>query len=320
MDVFAANAIEAFDIESGTPAEMTGRTNATYSTKGIVTQAASLISKPFIDPTTGAAVTLTSGWFHCAYFSGGPGDIIELVNSTGVAVIRIFEAAQNSYQIQAWSGSAWIATAATFNLGTNRECAIDVNFNCTAGTVDLYIDNTLRSSLAGLSSAVLGSIAKFRLLSSSFVCYQFVVSDASTIGAFVASLNLNANSATNTAWVNDFNSVWKTGINDATFISSGTLGDNETYGAADIALPSSQYVISSMWFALRAKLNSATPANIKPLLRIGGVNYAGAYNFANLSAVTFANSIAAYANDPSTSSAWGLANLNLAEIGVQTAA
>lgn len=326
MDYFAANDIAAFIVESGTPTESAaaGRFDATYTTKSINTNGTGAIKSPqIIDPTTGAATSLTDAWAHFSYLTANFGSaisIFELINAAGTAVVRLFQTTFGTFRPEYWNGAAWVQTAGTFNAGTNVLIDIDIHVVCgLAGSINFYVNGSLAVTIAGLNAAV-NNIAFCRITSNQSVngYSQILISDANTVGAKVASLVPNANGA-NTAWANDFNNVVKVGYNDATLISSAVLGDKETYGATNATLPGGANV-SSVWFAARARLSTVSPVNFKPLLRIGGVDYVGAYNFGGLSSASFGPAVAGFAVDPSTVAAWTIANVNAAEVGVQSAA
>lgn len=323
-DYFAANDIAAYSVVSGTPTEVTSNIDTTYTPRGIQPGGGVLKSVPFMDPTTGTTTSLTDLWVHCDFFTGFfTGTCIEILNSSGVSVVRVTCTSNGVYRLDYWNGTSFVSGGSTFSVGAGVRFQCDLHLVAGAsGSFTMYVNGNQQLQLTSLNAAVTnGQYVQFSGGSGQQTYSQVLVSDTNTIGAKVASLTPNSNSATNTAWTSDYTSIVKTGFNDATMISSSTLGDNETYGATDATLPTSQYFVSSVWVAIRARLNGSSPANIKPLLRMGGTNYAGAYNFGNLDAVTFKPSVAAFANDPSTSSAWsGVTNLNAAEVGVQTAA
>lgn len=331
MDVFAANDIAAFITAAGVPTEITtaGQFDATYTTKAInLLSSAQVKSTQFINPTTGASITLTDCWVHFElYYSatGSPGaQFVEILDSAGTPVLQFgLNGTTTNVRLNYWNGAAWVNGAGAFTVTQGARLAIDLHAVAGAGgTFDLYVNNSLALSLASLNAAVDNfAFVRFNGSVSNVSISQVLVSDQSTVGAKVASLTPNANSATNTAWTNDYTNLVKTGYNDATLVSSSTLGDKEGYAASDVTLPTAQYYVSSVFFGIRARLNSASPQNVKPLMRIGGVDYAGAYNFPQLNSVSFGPSVAAFVNDPSTAAAWsGVANLNAAELGFQTAA
>jgi hypothetical protein len=327
MDYFATNSLAAFSIVSGNPTEVTSSGfDATYTDRVIspsVSVAGVIQSPNWINPTTGVQTDLTDFWFHADFLAGnasGTPTVIAFYNSAGVAVVRLIQTTNGTFRLDYWNGAAFVNGTA-INITTGRT-TIDIHVVCGAsGSLVWFANNTQIYALSGLNAAVTN--CRYIQLSSATTSAgwsQILISDTNTIGAKVADLKPNANGA-NTAWANDFNNVVKTGINDTTFISSTTLGDKESYAASDVTLPTAQYFVSSVWFSIRARTNSVSPQNIKPLMRIGGVDYAGAYNFAGLGSTTFAPSIAGFANDPSSGAAWvGVTNVNAAEIGFQTAA
>lgn len=322
MDVFATNSLAAFSTISGAPTESTGRSDTAYTTTAINLGSVVIKSPQFINPTTGATVTLTDGWFHFSHSYNGSSNhsIFEIQNSAGTPVVRLFQTTSSTLRADYWNGSAWVTTAATFAEPasfTNND--IDVHVVCgVSGSIDVYLNNELVSTISGLNAAVnnLAFITPKSSISNHYQS-QFLVADQSTVGAKVRDLVINAN-ATYTAWTGDYTNIIETGTNDTTMISSSVLGDKETYNAADITLAAG-LVVSSMWFSARGRLNTVSPANIKPMVRIGSTDYTGAYNFGGLSSVAFGPSVAAFAVDPSTSAAWGLTNINAAELGFVTA-
>lgn len=327
MDVFAANDLASFSVISGTPTESNsaGGFDPTYVTKYINTfvSAVGVIQSPqFINPTTGATLSLTDVWFHGELLPGNAsGNTFEMqfLDSAGTPVVRLAHTANGVIRPDYWNGTAWVTTAATINIGTGRT-VIDVHLVCgVSGSINVYANNTLVSTITGLNAAV--DNAAFIQLSNAPTTAgwsQILVCDSNTIGCHVASVTPTANGA-NTAWVADFNAIVKLGFNDNTMISSATLGDKESYVASDITV-NPGFTVNSVWFAVRARLNSVSPANILPLLRIGGVDYSGAYHFAGLNTTTFGPSIAAFATDPSGGAWNGSTNINAAEVGFQTAA
>lgn len=329
MDVFAANDLAAFNSIAGTPTETAtaGRFDATYCTQAIAPGTSGLVRSPqFINPTTGAALSLTDAWVHASLFTGnqsGTYSAIELVNTAGTPVVRLAFAGAGILRIDYWSGAAWVAGASTFTAGTNLLKDIDMHIVCgLTGSIDLYVNNSLVLSTSGLNAAVT-NLAFVNLTTSATSgpnnFSQILVSDTNTIGVKVGSLTPNANGA-NTAWANDYLNLVKTGFNDATLVSSTTLNDKESYATTDVTLPTAQYFVSSVWMAVRGRLNSAAPQNVKPLARIGGTDYSGAYNFTgSINSVSFAPGIAAFPLDPSTGLAWaGVTNINAAEFGFIT--
>lgn len=322
IEYFAANDIAAFSIVSGSPVEVTSNIDTTYCARGIQPNGGVLKSAQFITPTTGAATSVTNVWVHFDFYTGFFGGVqMEFLDSAGTSVLRIYGPSNGVYRLDYWSGTAWVTGAATYNAGTGVRIACDVHIVCGAtGSFTMYSNGTQVLQLTSLSAAV-DNIAFIQPNGGSGqqTYSQFLASDTNTIGAKVASLKTLALGA-DTAWSpNTAANIDKTSFNDATFISDSTLGDKVTYTAADATMPAGMFV-SSLWFATRARLNAASPANITPLLRISGTDYAGAYNLGGLNSTTFGPAVAAFTTDPSTSAAWTLTNANLAELGFKTAA
>lgn len=320
IDYFAANDIAAFNVVSGAPQEATSGIDTTYTPRGLQPNSGVLQTPPLMTPTTGVTATLTSLWFHCDLSTGnnpGLNSTVEFVNSSGVSVVRFVSTTNTTFRMDYWNGAAFVAGATTFSPGSVLG-RLDINIICgVSGSINWYWNGTLVATTTGLNAAV-DNVQSVKILGV-YILSQILVSDTNTIGAKVASLKPTGAGA-NTAWSpNTFSNIEKQSFNDATFIADSTLGDKVSYAAADATMPAGMF-ISSLWFAARARVNSVSPANIKPLLRIGGTDYAGSYNLGGLNSVSFAAAVAAYVNDPSTGVAWTLTNANAAEVGFQTAA
>lgn len=330
MDVFAANDLAAFSVVSGSATETAtaGRFDASYCAKALFFNSGSARSAQFINPDTGATVSLTDGWLHFECYNGtsgaGGGTVMELINSSGTSVIRLQATTAQIVRLDYWNGSAWVTGASTFNaFGAGSQLkSFDLHFVCGAsGSLDLYVGNSLALSVSGLNAAVTNAAwVQFNSwsLSVGSAVSQVLVSDATTVGAKIGSLTFNANGA-NTAWSGDYLNIVKTGFDDTTFISSSSAGDKESYGASDTTMPSG-FSVSSVFFGVRGRLGGSSPTNIKPLIRRGATDYTTGYNFPGLNSTSFANSVGAFSVDPSTSSTWLIANVNGGEPGFQSAA
>lgn len=328
MDYFAANDLAAFSPVAGNPTESTaaGSFDPLYVGKCIDLPSGAIVkSASFINEDTGAVTPLTDFWIHFDSFVGNGSNVseIEFYNSAGIAVLRMFMPSSTTRRFDYWNGAAWVTTGpvSTFPGNVSNLHTYDLHITTgAAGGVEMYGDNSLALTVTGLNAAVT-NVQSFRVYHNGGNASrhsQFLVSDVSTVGAKVASMTPSAN-GTNTSWAGDYTGVAKLGYDDTTLISSATLGGKESYVASDITVPVN-YAISSLWLAIRAKLKAASPMNILPIVRSGGVDYAGAYNFQALNASGYAPSLAVLRTDPNTGAAWTAANLNAAEIGVQTAA
>lgn len=326
MDYFATNSLAAFTTLFGAPTESNSGTvrDPLYSATAIYLPNTVIKSPQFINPDTGAAAILTEGWFHFvhAWNTTANHSIYEILNSAGTSVVRLWQVTSTGYiRPEYWNGSAWVTTAALFPSPAGfAKNEMDIHVVCgAAGYIEVYINNELASTITGLNAAV-NNLAFITPRSSTANQYQsqHLVSDQNTVGAKVQDLVINAN-ATYTAWSGDYTAVVEIGLNDATMISSSTLGDKESFNAADITLPSG-YAVSSLWFSARGRLNSGSPGNFKALVRIGGTDYSPSYNFGGLTSAAYGPSLAAFTVDPSTSAAWTAANVNAAELGFVTAA
>lgn len=333
MDVFAANDLAGFSTIGGSPTETTtaGLYDSTYTDRAIqLLNAATVRSARFINPTTGANVSLTSGWAHfeLSYFvntNGSSNGCCYLVNSSGTRVVRIFADDSGNLRLDYWNGSSWVTGASTYAVGESTLAEIDLNFVCGAsGSLELYVDQASALTVSGLNAAVDNAayieFADFNTIINAEVrVSQVLVTEETTIGAKVSSLIPNANGA-NTAWSGDYTAIVETGYDDTDYIESTSAGEKESYGASNITNPYATGVISSVWFAARAKLGAASPTNIKALVRSNSTDYPAGYNFPNLNSSSFEPSTTAFTTDPDTGVGWTLSGINAAEVGFQSAA
>jgi hypothetical protein len=189
----------------------------------------------------------------------------------------------------------------------------------------MYVSGTLQASGAGAANmSNCNNIAKVqpRIETSSGNTNnwsQIICADEPTVGWKLAERHPTGNSATNTAWTNDFAAVDEaTTVDDTDFITSSAAGDIETYTGNAAANPAG-LAVKALAVCARLKVPATGPQNCQAALRIGGTNYFSA----NLTGLTsgFGPAVALFATDPSTSAAWAsIAAANAAEFGLKSAA
>lgn len=326
MDVFAANDIAAMVSISGTETSDANYYNATYTNKALIPP---FTCPRFINPDTGATVTLADGWMHFDIYPGGSGgssEILWLQSSAGVNLFRLFSSG-TSLRADYWNGTAWVTSFTTLfgGLASLGRSTMDLHWTITGTTIsmDVFRNNSIVASSGAVAFAGMANVAKFVTGNGSWSVgvrfSQFLVSDENTVGALIKSLVQNGAGA-NTAWTGVHTDVEEIAINDATMISSGTAGDKESYTATDATLPTN-YHVAGIWQTLRGRNSASSPTGIKAMLRLGGVDYSAAYNFPGLNTASFEGSVACHSLDPSTGLAWsGVTNVNASEIGYEAVA
>ncbi len=343
MDVFAANNLSAFSVTSGTPTESTtsGTVNTTYSPRSIRIQNAAVRSARFINPTTGADTSLTSFWVHFELYVQATGSFAGLiddgclyvVNSAGTRVIRLNLLHTSNgnpvYRLDYWNGSSFVNGSSTLTLSTETSYAFDLEIVCgVSGSLKLYTNSSSQSPLSpsltvtGLHAAVTnGAYLDLNcplgfLIDANNYYSQILVSEEATIGCRVGSIVPTA-AGTNTTWTGTYTDITDSGLGEGTVISASSTGDKESYPATDRALPVHTYEVGGVWFNIRAKQGGSAPTNKKALMRVGGTDYAAAYDYAHLNTSTFAPSLACFPLNPATAAAWDISDVNAAEVGFE---
>lgn len=325
LSAFIAPVLGTSDVTEVTTA---GEFNATYARSAISVGGNS--GTKFSTPQFASS---TDFWLHCekktvGSTSQGTVNVIEFFNSSGTNVVRLtnqtgFASAVGTWRPEIWNGSTWQAGAGTAFTHTSSSIII-VDVHIVVGgsttTVDLYHGGALQASVSVSTTAVsnIASVSFKNHDSSSPTRYsQIICTDAeNTIGMKLATMVPNANSAVNTAWTGDYTAIDEaTTVDDTDFISGANDGDVETYGCTDATVVSGM-TVKALVVTARVKKGATGPQNVQAAVRIGSTNYYSG----NLSNVTsgFGPVVGVFTQDPSTSAAWNVTNLNAAEIGLKS--
>lgn len=322
--VFAGGELEAFNRSSVSVIESANGAafNATFARCAIQCSNANVADYA----ETLSFGSLATAWVHWDnYMPWGPdvnAQIIGLFNSTGTEVFRIIAASGTTIQAQYWNGAAWTNIGAAVAYSTAL-VSMDLKVVCGAGgSFELYMSNSLIASGAASMGSV-NNIDKARLYCQSgtnthnnFVS-QVIAADGPTVGYKLYLKPPTGNSATNTAFLNDFTTVDELALDDSDFIQSSAAGDVETYTHAAIAIASG--TVKAVVVSARCKNDGSAPANAQGALRIGGVNYFSG-NLPGIG-VGFGGAEAIFSVDPSTGVAWTTAAAGSAanEFGLKSA-
>jgi hypothetical protein len=99
---------------------------------------------------------------------------------------------------------------------------------------------------------------------------------------------------------------------DATFNSSITPGQIDTYGLAAVAVAG---IVKAVQVTLTVRSNAAGTETIAPVVRIAGVDYVGA-TIVGL-ATSYTGKLATYERSPATAAPWTIAEIDAAEFGLK---
>lgn len=329
MDVFAANDLSAFrNIAAAFEVTTAGRFDATYTHKAIAGSAL-CISTDWINPTTGAVVTLADGWFHaeCYHNSSGSsgGMIFQIYDENDIPIFRFVTTSTGAFRVDYWNGAAWITSFITGIVWTNGTIdVLDVHWTITAThlTVTVYVDESEAGD--GTVASVHDEAAAFQIGGGSYTTgtfwSQFLVSDTNTIGAKVGSLRYTG-AGNYTEWSGGYADVDETSIVDSTVIDTDVVDDKITFATNNIsALPSSEYYIAGLWMNTRGRLGTDAPTQITPIVRVDGTDYDSAYELDTLDQISYEASVNCFPLNPDTGLLWELAEINAAEPGYKAIA
>jgi hypothetical protein len=313
--LFAGNELDAFVRSSVNVAEQSsgGTFDATYVRGSIKVGAntpADYIEtpQPLGSQTT---IWLHFEWYHPTSFSALA--IASLYNASGTVVFKLTPDTSGNVQCAYWNGSTYTNIGATFAVPANTRVAVDLKLVCGgSGSVTAYLDSVLKMT-ASASMGSVDNVDKVRINCANNTGFsgrdplisQVIISITSTILHKFYCKPPTGNSATNTAFTGDFNAVDELILDDTDYIESTAANDVETYTHAAITFPTTGSV-KAVVVSARALVAATGPQNLQACLRVGGTNYFSG-NLSGLGA-GFAPVQAIFANDPSTSAAWGTTN------------
>lgn len=225
------------------------------------------------------------------------------------------------HAFEKWNGTAWTQITRTLVgiVGTNR---IDIGIKLAIdGFIKLYVNggvlldfsgDTLPTGSSNISQVLFGSGRG----SSSYYCAHsaILIADEDT-RSFNLLQKLPTGNGAETAWTGDYTSVDETGINDADFVSSGVVGQLETFTFPALASGFDNNALKAVVLAGRSQ-GSGSPGNIRGVARVGGVNYdiAGEKD----TSVSFGSQQWIFETNPATSQPWLGSEVNASQFGVKS--
>lgn len=198
-------------------------------------------------------------------------------------------------------------------------------FNGTLGTVDLQLiidaggdhtamlvcNNNLVQQTTFSDGSISGATGVYHASlshGSSFWSQLLARQNGNTIAAHVKTTRATG-VGTNSGWTGTYTDVNEPLTNDTTVNQAVTAGLKQSYPMANIAIPTG-YLVSSVFYWLRAKNGGASPENIKSLVVDGGTEYDGAANMTPNPILPYSSVMERYDTSPATGLAWGQAEWN----------
>ncbi len=248
--------------------------------------------------------SLTAMKFHCELSpeasSGTEGTLASFYDSGGTEVFRINGAGTSTVTVKAyyWSGSAWVATGATFTVSAPQLLIVDLYVTPASGW-EIFINGTSRDSAAVVMSAI-SNLAKVRL-KSTFVGYtywsQVIVSGTSTIGLRLVTDAITGAGNSNTFTTGVYTDVDETAYNDADGLTSAT--NNQVFLAAGSSPTLDGFAVRAV--IVTARVRQGTLLNYQHALRSNGANY---FTSSQAVGAGYGAFVGIWETDPDTSATW----------------
>lgn len=328
--IWAGSEFEAF----GSTIAPVGYTTATDRDNNFARAGVSLTSTltTFYRCNRVGAGDIAEMWFHFRSGATNTGaeranrEIMTIFNSSGVGVMRLFQnsATAPNKVLQRWNGSAWvdIGTAKTVVTSDSPTYDFQCRINATTGKFAWWVNGVLQEEITGNTSYFAGAACDYVELAgwgatNDRRVSECIMADESLIGWRLATLAPTGPSLTNTAWTGALAEINKTVVSDATFITSATADQVETFVQANPSGPAALLSPRAVITSFRGRTPVGGIENIQHCVRIGATNYFSA-NETGLT-TSFSNGHQeVWENNPNTSAEWTQTNLNDVEGGVRS--
>lgn len=267
----------------------------------------------------------TDGWFHfeATYTSNTSGTryLATLADNAGNARLRIIRSG-GVLTPQRWDGATWQAVGEMPSAGGRKQFDIYFFRDDTNGEISFYYNKELVGQFIGDTTAItdignasFGNPTSFG--SDTCQVSQVLAADFPTLFAKVKQTLLTV-AGTHSEWTGSVADIDEASPSGSDFIYTDTADNRFTGKAAARDYTGFEVkALITMFDALRG--GSSAPPNIRPMFRIGGVDY-----FGTPQALTFGkqNFIEQFANNPATALPWAIGEAGDAnlEVGVQARA
>lgn len=268
---------------------------------------------PFVDAASATTFYTRQDLRHRG-FGNYTGAYLEYVNSSGVVIFRLRVVGSiETFTAEYWNGSTYVS-AGTFTFGASNRAKLAIKLVCgAASNVQIHLGGVAVLT-AAINNAAVDNVAKvrYRTGNSSEVAYWSECAGANfDLRDLLIRTEPPTGNGTNTAWTGDYTAIDETGQDDTDLISSGTVGQRETYTHAAYTIPAG-YAVESLWVTARGRVNGAGPVDAKFCLRSGGANY-------DSSALALGGALSSraryWATDPATSVGFTQAGYTAVEFG-----
>ena len=252
------------------------------------------------------------------FYVNGPGN-------TNLFAIRAHDG--GAWSLNTWWNSNWfelVRGAILTPAGVRYRIDVHCKFDATDGFIFVYRDGALILSYEGDTSSSSGTIARSFSIGTAYsgstvtsgsVHSANVVADEDT-RKFTFVQRLPISNGAEADWTGSYADIDETGINDADYITTETVGEVSTFNYADIPTELAVRNVAALVISGRAR-SAGGISEIQGVARIGGVDYTASGEF-DASAIYGPQNWVFNAN-PATGEAWIGSDIDAAEFGVKAA-
>ena len=312
---------------SGVATTTAGQIGANLS-EGINVNGGNIAYTPDFEPEP--SLFLTTTYYQAGTNSNNLGQYLEMVtlrdiNFNTVLRLAVKHVSTSEYWFswQKWNGTAWdiVVEAPSVTLsagGTTKRLDIETVIHASTGKIVMYLDGTKIIDFEG-NTVPVGAGTPVRLGLSRYqtntVYSAIMVSDESTLPLLMYQRLPTGNGA-ETDWAGDYTAVDETGVNDADFITSSVVGDEESFTFPALPANLNSKKLHTLVLSGRAR-GSGTPGEVKGLSRVGSTNYeaTGAWPTSPI----YAPQQWYFDVNPATGLQWTGTEVNGAQFGVKAA-
>ncbi len=272
----------------------------------------------------------TEIWAHMFLYQesvGTTSDWLVFKTAAGDNAYKIAMGSGGTWALHMYDGATWSAALATSvsPVIVDAGAAIDIHIlrHASTGVFEVFKDGV---SVAQFTGDTLGDAAGIGSIhwvgqaggSSELNVSQVIVASENTIGWKLVTLHATGNSATNTAWANDYTAIDEFTYDSGDYIETNATNQVETFSAADINAGYSTYNVKAVAVAARATNDSGSVVtDIQAALRVSSTNYFSAN--LGLDKDSTEHSVQTFFEvNPNTSAAWSQSEVNSAEFGLKS--
>ncbi|CDO36063.1 hypothetical protein [Novosphingobium sp. KN65.2] len=265
-----------------------------------------------VTPGSSGLGSFTTFWMAFYVYRGNTwqsGSVgLELYNSSGTPVFRIYHTSNDVAQAQYWNGSSWVNIGSSYTVSGNPLLRFDFKIVCGAsGSFEWYINSSIYTSGSASMTSVT-NIDEWRVRwaggTGRWHVSECIWGDEATIGHRYC-IAAPTGDGFYTAGSGSYTDVDESTTNDGDATTLTNNGDAETYTHSAMTLPSGTVKLVQVSARVRSAATGAQ--NVKARLRKSSTNYDQASNYAGIGAGYTAYR-ARWTTDPATGSAWTQAN------------